>query len=663
MNYRANRFLAAGLFVIASATGYGAAPATSVRPNIVLCMTDDQGWGDVGYNGNPILKTPNLDAMAREGVRFDRFYSAQHNCSPTRASVLTGRHPDRYRCYAWGHDLPLREVTIAEVAQARGYATGHFGKWHLGGLPNADGGDGRGVAPSLEEALRHPGHQGFQQWFSAGNFFDNDPPKGTLFRNGKIVDDLRGETSALVMDEALEFIRAQAKSAQPFLAVVWFPSPHWPYRASVSDKAPYAARPDADFLGEVAAVDRAMGRLRAELRRLNVHEHTLVWFNSDNGAAGGTAGGLSGGKGTLLEGGIRVPGIIEWPARVRTPIRTSMPAGTVDIYPTVCAALGVVPENSERLDGISLLPLLEGGPAERPRPLGFQASNTKTAQPIDAAWIDGRWKLLRLGRPQRVGKGNTGETLPPGEYLFDLKSDPTESRDLRVTEPAVFARMKAALDQWQTSVARSAAEYPFAPPTEPPPLLLGGKVRYVILDDALRSPSLRERWSAGDVARFDTRWDFSETGLRGRAWSQDQHPARCGIYLHHTDAIISVAIRLEGATEADVKLDSFTEGQVARLIVRPNGVAVRVPGRRVSQEEQTGVDLISVSAAINTGEWHTFVWELRGSKMVLTMDGQEIGRASHANLSTPKDVFGFNVVGQSASFRDVRVWDTTAPLN
>ena len=623
-------------------------------------MTDDQGWGDVSYNGNPILKTPNLDAMAANGVRFDRFYAAQHNCSPTRASVLTGRHPDRTRTYAWGHDLPLREITIAEVARDHGYATGHFGKWHLGGIPNAGGGDGRGVSPGVETTLRHPGEQGFQEWFSAGNFFDHDPPRGTLFHNGKIVGDLRGESSDIVMDEALKFIRARGKS-QPFLAVIWFPSPHSPYSARAADKAPYLGRADADFLGEMAAVDRAMGRLRDELRALGQHENTLVWFNSDNGAAGGTAGGLRGGKGTLLDGGIRVPGLIEWPARVRASLRTSVPAGTVDIFPTVCAVIGVKPANPDRLDGINLLPLLDGAMAERPRPLGFQASDTRTAKPIDAAWIDGKWKLLRLGRAQRLGNGNTGETLAAGDYLFDLEGDPTESRDLRAAEPQVFARVSAALGQWQASVARSAAEYPFTPPIVPPVPLLGGKVRYPILEDALRTPNLRERWTENDGAYFDRHWDFSQSALRGRVMPEDNRPADCGLFLHHTDAIISVAVKLDGALVANVKLDSFSLGHVARLVVRPDGVALHVHGQRVDGETTPGTDIISHAATIKPGEWHTFLWEMRGPETVLSMDGQVLGRASHASLGNTKDYVGFSVIGPSASFRDLRIWDTSAP--
>jgi len=395
------------LFLAATAGWVAAAPG-SERPNFVLCMTDDQGWGDVGYNGNPVLKTPHLDAMAARGVRFDRFYAAYPVCSPTRGSVLTGRNPSRYRSHSWGYDLPLREVTVAELVKTRGYVTGHFGKWHLGGIPNADGITGRGVPEAFDAAPRHPGNHGFDVWFTAGNWFDRDPPRGTFWRNGVEAGARQGDTSDIVMGEALQFIRARAADREAFLCVVWFPSPHSPYRATPEDRAPYAAHGEkADFYGEMAGVDRAMGRLRDELGRLGIRENTLVWFNSDNGAAGGSAGPLTGSKGHLWEGGIRVPGLIEWPARVPRPLRTSVPAGTVDILPTVCDALGLaIPAEAQPLDGVSLLPILEGRATTRPRPLAFEQRRANDGQPSAAALIDHQWKLLRVLNPMRASGAN-----------------------------------------------------------------------------------------------------------------------------------------------------------------------------------------------------------------------------------------------------------------
>jgi arylsulfatase A-like enzyme len=467
MRLRSHAILLAAALSGAVAT---AAPAPRAdRPNFVLCMTDDQGWGDVGYHGHPVLRTPHLDAMAAAGVRFDRFYAAHPVCSPTRASVLSGRTPGRYRSYSWGFDLPLREVTVAELVKTKGYTTGHFGKWHVGGLPNADGITGRGVPEAFDPAPRHPGNHGFDEWFSAGNWFDRDPAAGTFWRNGEPVGALRGDTSDLVMAEALRFIGARVAAAQPFFCVIWFPSPHGPWDALPEDRAPYAGQANPDFLGEMAAVDRAMGRLRAELRRLGVHENTLVWFNSDNGAAGGSAGPLTGGKGSLWEGGIRVPGLIEWPARVRQPLRTPVPAGTVDILPTICDVLGIsLPTATGPLDGVSLLPVLERRATTRPKPLGFEQRRPADGTLTNAALVDGDWKLLRVRGQLRRGKGEgaTGEPLKAGDYLFNVERDVAEERDVSAAHPDVFARLRQQLDAFSRSVEESASAYPLAPMPE-----------------------------------------------------------------------------------------------------------------------------------------------------------------------------------------------------
>ena len=301
-------------------------PATPGKPNVILCMTDDQGWGDTGYNGHPVLKTPELDAMAAAGIRFDRFFTAHPMCSPTRASCLTGRSPTRYRCMTWGHDLPLAEVTIAEAVRTAGYATGHFGKWHLGGIPEATGGTGQGLPESFDAAPRHPGNQGFDEWYSNGNTFDLG--SAILYHGEERLVLPEKDTSDAVMDLALEWIGRQAEAGKPFLAVIWFSAPHGPHKAAPEYAAAYAtAKKQADYLGELAGVDHAMGRLRRGLREMKVADDTMLWFCSDNGAGpGGSTGGLPGAKKFLSEGGNRVPGILEWPARIRRPFATTSPA-------------------------------------------------------------------------------------------------------------------------------------------------------------------------------------------------------------------------------------------------------------------------------------------------------------------------------------------------
>ncbi len=630
-----------------------AAPAARPdRPNFVLCMTDDQGWGDVGYNGHPVLRTPHLDAMAAAGVRFDRFYAAHPVCSPTRGSVLSGRTPGRYRSYSWGFDLPLREVTVAELVKTRGYATGHFGKWHVGGLPNADGITGRGVPEAFDPAPRDPGHHGFDEWFSAGNWFDRDPAAGTFWRNGQPVGALQGDTSDLVMAEALRFIGVKAAAGQPFLCVIWFPSPHGPWDALPEDRAPYAGQANPDFLGEMAAVDRAMGRLRAELRRLGMHENTLLWFNSDNGAAGGSAGPLTGGKGSLWEGGIRVPGLIEWPARVRQPLRTRVPAGTVDILPTICDVLGIpLPTATGPLDGVSLLPVLEGRATSRPSPLGFEQRRPADGTLTNAALVDGDWKLLRVRGQLRRGKGEgaTGEPLKAGDYLFNVERDVAEERDISAAYPDVFARLRAQLDAFSRSVEESAAAYPLAPmPGRLNPRLLqraAGAVQPLVDRLAFPAPG----WSP--VGEGTRRHGDGALHLDGPAG------ARAGI--HRTIALrhryLQFGLRL---------------GEGGRLAVDlgPSGApAVRLgfdsEGVRATALAVAGAagDEIHRSLPLAPGVWHNVLLEFAGDTLGVQVDGRHFSEISAAAWPERRHD-GFALAREAGAVAVKDVWMTAGEL-
>ncbi len=218
----------------------------AARPNIVLVMADDQGWGDMAYNGHPHLVTPQFDKAAREGLRFDRFYAAAPVCSPTRASVMTGRTPNRMGVFKWGYPIRPQETTIAEVLRENGYRTGHFGKWHLGSVRNA--------SPAS------PGANGFEVWASAPNFYENDP----IFSFGGKAQQTRGESSMVTVRLALSFMKKAVADDRPFFSVVWFGSPHGPHQAVARDRAPYQKLPERDqhFLGEISGMDRAFGVLR-----------------------------------------------------------------------------------------------------------------------------------------------------------------------------------------------------------------------------------------------------------------------------------------------------------------------------------------------------------------------------------------------------------------
>ena len=308
----------------------------STRPNIILVMADDLGWGDLGCFGHPDLKTPYLDALASAGLRFTRFHAAAPVCSPTRASCLTGRHPYRagIRNANSGH-LGANEVTLQGLLGQAGYRTGHFGKWHLGTLTKtlkeSNRGGPRGVAHYAP-----PWQRGFEVCFSTEAkvpTFDpmktpkSGKPYGTYYWNQqgeRITENLEGDDSRIIMDRVLPFVRDSVDKKDPFFAVVWFHAPHLPVVASDADRKPYAQFNELTqhYYGCITALDREVGRLQKTLDELGVRDNTIVWFCSDNGPEGkkgkapGSAGPLRGRKRSLFEGGTRVPGILSWPNKL-----------------------------------------------------------------------------------------------------------------------------------------------------------------------------------------------------------------------------------------------------------------------------------------------------------------------------------------------------------
>ncbi|MEM7010368.1 MAG: sulfatase-like hydrolase/transferase [Verrucomicrobiota bacterium] len=449
------------------------ASAAAEPPHIVLVMADDQGWGDMAYTGHPIVKTPNFDASAAAGLRFDRFYAAAPVCSPTRASVMTGRTPNRMAVFSWGHSIRPQEVTIAEALKTAGYTTGHFGKWHLGAVRNG--------SPAS------PGANGFDRWVSAPNFYDND---AVMSDEGKAVP-RKGESSFIAVDDAITWMSEAVKGDAPILAVVWFGSPHSPHIAAEEDLAHYADQPKkmANFLGEITGMDRAFGKLRGALDELGIRDNTILWYCSDNGALRdvGNAGEYRGKKGDVYEGGLRVPAFLEWPAKIPQPRSTRLRATTSDIYPTLLSIAGVEMEDQPPLDGVSLLPLIEGEMKSRPG-IGFwehptngigtsavkrmeelleaqksggdlpaHESSLNAAKlpdpphpvegdfPGHAAWIDGDWKLHRI---QNKGGAVKWE-------FYDLAADPSESRNLLADESQRVQEYRGHLERWLGNVARS----------------------------------------------------------------------------------------------------------------------------------------------------------------------------------------------------------------
>lgn len=433
-------------FVLVIITGT-AAQAAAPRPHIVFVMADDMGWGETGYRNHPRLKTPNLDAMAAGGLRFERFYAGGPVCSPTRASVLTGRTHCRTGVLEHGYALRLQEKTIAQALRDAGYATSHFGKWHLDGLRGPG-------APILADDPRKPGAFGFDEWVSVTNYFDLNP---LMSRKGTI-EQFQGDSSDIAVAEAVKFLDASRNAHKPAFAVIWFGSPHGPSKALPDDKKPFADldNESANHYGELVALDRAVGTLRAKLREFKIADDTLLVFCSDNGGLGNikpaTVGGLRGNKGSIYEGGLRVPGIIEWPAGIKARV-TNYPAFVVDLFPTVVDLLGLPTSVlMQPSDGISLKPLFAEEIAARERPLGFRYRDT-------GAWTDNGYKLVCESREQ-------------GRYaLYDLTVDHAEAKDIAAEKPEVAERMKREFAAWDATVEASFAgkDYPEGRVSPPDP--------------------------------------------------------------------------------------------------------------------------------------------------------------------------------------------------
>nr|WP_299385889.1 sulfatase-like hydrolase/transferase [Allomuricauda sp.] len=431
-------------------------------PNIILIMTDDQGWGDTGYNGHPFLKTPNLDDMAANGVVFNRFYAASAVCSPTRGSVMTGRHPLRYGiCTANCGHIKTEEITLAEMVKEKGYTTGHFGKWHLGTLTRDTLDANRGGKPENYAHYAPPSDHGFDTYFvteskvptwdpmitpprSAGGVSPKltvGEPFQTFYWSGPGMietENLEGDDSRVIMDRVIPFVEEAAQQEQPFLSVVWFHSPHLPVLTGDSYRKPYheLSEDQQQYYGTLTAMDEQIGRLRNKLKELGISDNTILFFTSDNGpegkaALGRTQGGTKGLKGrkrSLYEGGIRVPGIMEWSGNVPQGKTLETPCFTSDYFPTIANLLGIDTAKYNRpFDGMDLMPLIEGEQEKRNKNLAFRFNN-------QAALIGHTYKIYSRD------DGNSFE-------LYNLNEDPSESVDLAESQPG---QLKEMIQEWQT---------------------------------------------------------------------------------------------------------------------------------------------------------------------------------------------------------------------
>lgn len=373
------------------------------NPNIILIMCDDLGWGDTGFNGNEIIKTPNLDMLAGKGITFNRFYSASAVCSPTRGSCLTGRNSYRYGIPTanTGH-LKVEEITLPELLKNKGYQTGHFGKWHLGTLTSKVKDANRGKpGDSIHYSI--PTMHGYDTYLVTESKIPTyDPmliPKkfdkgkveglsygwkaienkkeaeayGTCYWKGTEIaetENLNGDNSKIVMDRVIPFIKNSVKQNSPFLSAVWFQTSHLPIVADEKMMAEYSEYSHVEqiYYATISGMDEQVGRLWKKVEELGVAENTMIWFCSDNGPENGTpgtSGPFRGCKRSLYEGGVRVPAFCVWPEGIQAGAVSEMPMVTSDYLPTIVDILNLDYSAERPIDGISLAEAIRGNQMER----------------------------------------------------------------------------------------------------------------------------------------------------------------------------------------------------------------------------------------------------------------------------------------------------------
>jgi arylsulfatase A-like enzyme len=441
--------------------------AAAERPNIILILADDLGYGDLGCYGHPKFKTPNLDRMASEGARLTQFNSPMPFCAPTRASLLTGRHP--FRCGMTGNPapdggpqadalaLPLSEVTLAQILKRAGYATGMAGKWHLG--------------HKKPEFL--PTHRGFDEYL--GILYSNDMRPVRLLDGETVIEyPLAQATLTLRYTErALRFI--EQNKARPFFFYFAQAMPHKPLAPSER----FYKKSGAGLYGDVIEeLDWSVGQILAKLKELHLDDNTLVVFTSDNGPwYGGSTGGLRGMKGSSFEGGYRVPFIARWPGRIAAGHVNHSPAMMMDLFATTTAAAKIPPPLDRVIDGRDLMPMLTSD-AKSPHAVIFGHAGPRLATVRDERWKlhvlpPGGRRSVPSGEKWVDPRGPDGVTIlapseqyhpsqfpgletgdaPKGMMLFDLQNDPGEQRDVAAQNPEIVARLQQRYDEMNKEAA------------------------------------------------------------------------------------------------------------------------------------------------------------------------------------------------------------------
>lgn len=420
------------VFAVLGVVAVARAGEPPLRPNVLLIVSDDHGYADGGFQGSKDIPTPHLDRLAASGVRFTSGYVSHPFCSPTRAGLMTGRYQQRF-----GHEtnpyydpadrregLPLSETLLPARLQAAGYTTGWVGKWHLGAAPEFAPGR-RGFAETF--GFIGGGHR-FRDW-QENRAVEYQVP---IERNGTPVAEPAHLTAAFGR-EAAAFVGRH--TARPWFLYLAFNAPHTPHEPTPERLARFAAIADPKrraYAAQLSLMDDAIGETLAAVRASGQEQRTIVFFFSDNGGPVTVNGSLNtplrGAKGTLYEGGVRVPFLLAWPGKIAAGQTDARPVSSLDVFATALAAAGAPMPTDRTYDSVNLLPYARGenrgAPHER---LFWRSGNNRAVR-------EGDWKLVR-----------TGTAAPE---LYNLAADIAEARDLAPAEPAVAARLSAALAAW-----------------------------------------------------------------------------------------------------------------------------------------------------------------------------------------------------------------------
>jgi arylsulfatase A len=423
------------------------------KPNVVILLSDDLGFKDIGCYDGPV-KTPNLDSLAAAGTKFSDFYSGCAVCSPSRATLLTGRHHIRTGVYSWIFNktqkshLLERETTIAELLKGQGYSTAHIGKWHLG-LPTE----------TMDKPT--PVDHGFDYWFATdNNAMPSHKNPNNFIRNGKEVGELEGYSCELVVNEAITWLDQHRNPEAPFFLNIWFHEPHAPIASPKEISDLYSGEKKAQvYSGTIDNTDRQIGRLLKKLKSIGPVEDTIIIYASDNGSyRQDRVGELRGRKGSNWDGGLRVPGIFYWPGKISAGKTIKTPAGLVDVLPTLCDLLDIEVSHKRPIDGSSIKALLTGGEKafSRHQPLFWHLQKSR---PI-VAIRDGKYSLV--AEPDyEISKSNMfkEEWIPlikNGGYknyqLFNLDEDPSQKQNLAQQYPELLTKLKKKLLSINASV-------------------------------------------------------------------------------------------------------------------------------------------------------------------------------------------------------------------